>query len=181
MPDVRQPFGQRRQVEAILTVKPARAIQNGRVELLRMVGRSDHYHTFVVRKPVQFVQQERAVFVFYQGVEILQHYKTRRASPRSDKNSAHIILLRAAPRIEAFDVQAGQVQFIDQRLDRMRFAIARRPDQQDAALPGYAVFSIDLPRSEEEAKIFAQLTLQLRRQDQVIESRALDRSEELFI
>src|SRR5262249_27371335 len=137
--------------------------------------------TFVGRKPVQFVQQESAIFVFDQGVQVFQRHQAWRASPRSGKDFAHITLLRAAFRLEAFDVQAGQFQFIDQRLDRMGLAVARRPDQQHAALPRYAVLSINLPRSEKAPKIFAQLPLQLRRQDQILESRALDRGEELVI
>src|SRR5215467_7088627 len=181
MLDVRQPFRQRRQVEAIFAVKPARAIQNSRVEFLRVVGRSDYHYAFVVRKTVQFVEHERAIFVFDQGVQVFQRHETGRASPRSGKDYAHITLLREAFSLEAFDVEAGQAQFIDQRFDRMRLAIARRPNKQRAALPRYPVLSVDFPRSEKAPKIFAQLPLQLRLQDQVLESRALDRSEELVV
>src|SRR5262245_49736165 len=63
----------------------------------------------------------------------------------------------------------------------MRFAIARRPDKQGAALPRYPVLLINLPGREKATEIFAQLSLQLRGQDQILESRAPDRSEELII
>src|SRR6266540_3083960 len=181
MLDVSQPFGRRGQVEAILAVKPARAVQNCRVELLRVVGRSDYHHAFVVRETVQFVEQEGAIFILDQGVQVFQHHETGRASPRSGKDYAHIALLRDAFRLEAFDVDAGQSQFIDQRFDRMRLAIARRPDKQRAALPWYPVLSIDFPRSEKAPEIFAQLSLQPLRQDQILESRVLDRGEELVV
>src|SRR5262249_9769074 len=104
-----------------------------------------------------------------------------RASPRSGKDYAHIALLRDAFRLEAFDVDAGLSQFIDQRFDRMRLAIARRPDKQRAALPRNPELSIDFPRSEKAPEIFAQLPLQSRRQDQILESRFLDRGEELVV
>src|SRR5215510_7260032 len=181
MIDVSQPFGRRGHVEAILAVKPARAVQNCRVELLRVVGRSDYHHALVVCETVQFVEQEGAIFILDQGVQVLQHHQTGRASPRPGKDNAHIALLRDAFRLEAFDVDAGLSQFIDQRFDRMRLAIARRPDKQRAALPRYPVLSIDFPRSEKAQEIFAQLPLQPRRQDQVLESRVLDRGEELVV
>src|SRR5262245_19358356 len=63
----------------------------------------------------------------------------------------------------------------------MRLAVARRPDKQRAALPRYPVLSIDFPRSEKAPKIFAQLPLQPRRQDQVLEGRTPDRGEELVV
>src|SRR5262245_56933822 len=181
MLDVGQPFWQRGQVEAILPVKPARAVQNSRIELLRVVGRSDYHHDFVVRKTVQFVKQERAIFILGQGVQVFQHYQTGRASPRSSKDYAHIGLLRDVFRREAFDVDAGQAQFIDKRFDRMCLAVARRPDKQRAALPRYPVLSIDSPRSEKAPKIFSQLPFQLWRQYQILESSALDRCEELIV
>src|SRR5262245_10406515 len=181
MLDVSQPFGRRGQVEAILAVKPARAVQHRRVEFLRVVGRSDYHHAFVVRETVQFVEQEGAVFILDQGIQVFQHHQTWRASTRSVKDYAHIALLRDAFRLEAFDLDAELSQFIDQRFDRMRLAIARRPDKQRAALPRYPVLSIDFPRSEKAPEIFAQLPLQLRRQDQILERRVLDRGEELVV
>src|SRR5262249_7190463 len=104
-----------------------------------------------------------------------------RASPRSGKDYAHVALLRDVFRVEAFDVDAGKSQFIDQRFDRMRLAVARRPDKQRAALPRYTVLSINFPRSEKAPEIFAQLSHQSRRQDQILESRFLDRGEELVV
>src|SRR5262245_27489056 len=63
----------------------------------------------------------------------------------------------------------------------MRLAIAWRPDQQHAALRRYTVLLIDLTRGKKAPKILAQATFRVRRQNQVLESCALDRSEELLI
>src|SRR5689334_12043100 len=118
-----------------------------------MIRRCQCNYPSVCCEPIQLVQEERAVLRRQQRIEIFQDKETGSSFPRSLKDGANILFIGFVLCSYAFDVETGLAQGIDDRLDCVCFAIARRSKEQHPALPGDMVALIDIASGKEMLKI----------------------------
>ena len=82
---------------------------------------------------------------------------------------------------ETLHIEARLLQCVDERLDRVGFAVARRANKQNAAFPWDVVLFIQSTRGKELYQVITNLLLEIATHDQVIEGCILDVLEEMFI
>src|SRR5713101_534274 len=92
-----------------------------------------------------------------------------------------IVFIGAVLLLEAFDIQAGLTQSVNEGFDSMSFAVAGRTNEEDATLPRDIVGCISGARGEELGQVVMDILLECTLQDQVVEGGVLDGVEEVFV
>ena len=152
-------------------------MQDCLIQSIRVIGSCQHYHPYIVLKPVELVKKKRPTIVVNHRVEVLENQKTRSRDTRAGKHAAHVLVVSRIFRLEALNVKARLSQLIYESLERVGFTVARRANEQDAAFPGNSVSFINLSRTEELCEVDLDFLFQRFRQDQVVKGGRLDRLE----
>src|SRR5687768_13929165 len=100
-------------MEVILAVEAARAVEDGGIQTLRVIGSSQHNNAIVRFKSIELIEEERAAFVSNHRVEIFQHEEAGRGHSCAFKDQTHVLLLSCILGFKTLHVDAGLTQLID--------------------------------------------------------------------
>jgi hypothetical protein len=165
-------FG-RRKIEEVLAVEAARAIDDRRIDLLRVVGGRQHDHAGVLCEAIELVQEEGAVVLADERVEILEHQDARRDAACAREDLAHAVV-PVVPVREAAHVDARHLELGDEALQEVGLAIAGWAIEQDAPLVGDLVAGVDLARREEALHVCDEVVTQRAAKHEAVEGHVVD-------
>ena len=107
-------------------------------------------------------------------VDVLHDDDARREPPGDAEQPVDRRLARPEVVLEVFHHQAGPLDHVEQRLDRVRLPVARVTEQQHSTPPGQASLLVQLLLVEERRGVLHQLVDEPLRHDQVVERRLGD-------